>query len=221
MNVVHVDAFESSLIGHHVRWFLSTTDDIQYPPGFQEQVTTESPPFQRRFLILDLKSSEAWKVLDTWDAVFTPQASTDWSLVLTYLQHQPQCYVVFAPEVLPPAAFFAKAKQVLPKVTLIHLQTFQQESFKPLPIIYDDTFFPKIQEQNLDFVQGILQQTLAKETLKNLVLKDVLRDLRSAGASLVVMRQGALYWYYMSEHKKPNSVLGAILRTFLQREINP
>jgi hypothetical protein len=138
---------------------------------------------------------------------------------LTYLQHQPQSYVVFTPEVLPPAAFFAKAKQVLPKVTLIHVQTFQQESFKPLPIIYDDTFFPKIQEQNLEFVQGVLQQTLAKETLKNLVLKDILRDLRSAGASLVTSRQG-LYWYYMSEHKKPNSVLGAIVRTFLQREIS-
>jgi hypothetical protein len=127
--------------------------------------------------------------------------------------------VVFAPEVLPPTAFFTKAKQVLPKVTLIHVQTFQQESFKPLSITYDDTFFPKIQEQNLEFVQGILQQTLAKETLKNLVLKDVLRDLRAAGASLVVTRQNSLYWYYMSEHKKPNNVLGAILRTFLQREI--
>lgn len=219
MNVVHVDAFESSLIGHHVRWFLSASDDIQYPPGFQEQVTTESPPFQRKFLILDPKSSEAWKVVDRWDAIFIPQASTDWSLILTYLQHQPQSYVILVPEVLPPAAFFTKAKQVLSKATLIHLQTFQQESFKPLPIAYDDTFFPKIQEQNLEFVQGILQQTLAKETLKNLVLKDVLRDLRSAGASLVVSRQGGLYWYYMSEHKKPNSVLGTILRTFLQREL--
>jgi hypothetical protein len=220
VNVIHVDAFESTLIGHHARWFLPITNDIQYPSGFQEQVTTESPPFQRRFLILDPKSSEAWKLVDKWDAVFVPQSSTDWSLALTYLQHQPQAYVILTPEVLPPPAFFVKARQVLPKISLIHFQTFQQEGFKPLSLLqgYDDTFFPKIEDHNSEFVQGILQQTLSKDTLKNLVLKDILRDLRSAGASLVTSRS-SLFWYYMSEHKKPNSHLETIIRTFLLRDV--
>ena len=132
MNIIKVDAFESSLQGRHIRWILPFgSDEAYYPPGFLEQCLTESPPFQRKLLVMDIKSSEAWKFVDRWDAIFLPQSNTDWSLIITYLQHQPTpTLVILLNETIPPA-FFTKCRGLRGQPTLIHFQSISND-FRPL-----------------------------------------------------------------------------------------
>lgn len=108
-SVVQLEAFEAPLRGRRIRWFRSPTASVQYPPGFQEQCFAESPPFQRRVLLSAPQSSEAWKLLDRWDAIILPTAPVDWSLAITLIQNQAQpCLVLVTPEVRIPSAFFTK-----------------------------------------------------------------------------------------------------------------
>ena len=224
MNIIKVDAFESSLHGRHVRWFLN--DTIYYPPGFLEQCLTETPPFQRKFLVMDTKTSEAWKFVDTWDAIFVPQSNTDWSLIITYLQYQPTpTLVVLLTEQIPPAFFQKcrniKSQQIQP--TLIHFQSLSANLKTSTNITYDEIFFPKIKEDTTEILQEILKQSISQERMKGLILKDIFRDLRSSGASLVISydrtRLAGLFWYYMSENTKKENLTTCVLQTLLYRNV--
>lgn len=224
MSVVQVDAFETPLHGRHIRWFVpSRTALVGFPPGFEEQINTESPPYKQRMLIMSPKCSEAWKLFEKWDAVFVPHTSVDWSLILTWLQKiPPTTLVVLSPDLAVPLAFFQKCKQLQTQPTLIHFQYIHNEPYRPLQqIVYDDTFFPQLSEQFLDTVQGILQSALSADILQKLVLKDVLNDLRAADAALVISydtrRQGGLYWYYVTEQKETPSQLLTIVQAIAKR----
>jgi hypothetical protein len=225
MNIIKVDAFESSLHGRHVRWFLPTSkNEIYYPPGFLEQCLTETPPFQRKLLVMDTKTSEAWKLVDQWDAIFVPQSSNDWSLIITYLQYQPSPTVIILLNDIVPPAFFAKCRSIKTQPTLVHFQSLSQEhSLKTTGITYDEIFLPKIKEDTTEILQDILKQSISQERMKGLVLKDIFRDLRSSEASLVISfdrnRLAGLFWYYMSENIKKDNLATNILQTILYRNL--
>ena len=59
--------------------------------------------------------------------------------------------------------------------------------------------------------------------MKGLVLKDIFRDLRSSGASLVISydrtRLAGLFWYYMSENTKKENLTTRVLQTLLYRNV--
>ncbi len=226
MAVVQVEAFETPLHGLQIRWYVGHSffpEAPQFPPGFREQISTESPPFQRRILISAQSSSEAWKLLDRWDAVFLPQSSTDWSLILTWLQHQPRTtLVIVCPEVQIPPAFVEKSRQG-PRPTVIHFQRLAgPPPLTPPHTDVDAVFFPPLSEDSLDITQQCLQHYVP-DVLKTLVLKEVVRDLKGAGASLAVLldrqdRRGFLEWYYVTKTvPKPNPLLG-IVQALLSRE---
>lgn len=240
MNIIKVDAFESSLHGHHVRWLIpNINEDTYYPPGFLEQCLTEIPPFQRKILIMDTKACESWKLVDRWDAIFLPQSSNDWSLIITFLQYQPSPTLVILLNESVPAAFFTKCRSLKghqgqqgsggSPPTLIHFQQLTNSNiFKPLPsnmppVMYDEIFFPKIKEDTVEILQEILQQSISQERMKGLVLKDIFRDLRSSGASLVISydrtRLSGLFWYYMSMNTKKDTLQTKVLQTILYRDL--
>lgn len=224
MNVVQVDAYEASLHGRHLRWLLTkeSAHMAHYPPGFTEQISTESPPFLKKFLLCSQTSNEAWKLVDRWDAIFMPSAPTDWSLLLAFLQHYPQALVVAATDCQIPAAFFQKCRQLKSQPTIVCFQTLKEDSYKPLAtayIAYDDTFFPQIKEETLESAQYLLQQIVQADTFKQLSLKETIRDLKGAGASLVASRSGGLYWYYMSERTPPQTLINSVVQTLIQRNV--
>jgi len=214
---VQLEAFESSIKNRRLRWFL--TDLISYPPGFQEQIYTESPPFQRKILIASHKSSEAWKVVDAWDAVFIPQTPLEWSLILAYLQNtQSPSIICITPEVQTPNAFYLKAQ-----ATIVTFSNISCANLTPL-ITFDATFFPPANqlENYIEQTNGLLKSLVSNEILRTFVLKDAIRDLRAAGATLVVSSieesKASLYWYYVSETQVKEKLLDRVILTILHRQ---
>ena len=221
-HVVQLEAFESPLRGRRIRWFRTPTAPIQYPPGFQEQVFTESPPFQRRILITAPSSSEAWKLLDRWDVMLMPTISSDWSLTLTVILNQPQpALVIITPEVKVPAVFYQKA--ISPKQpTFIHIQDLTY----PLPtalIQYDATVFPPLKNDDslLETIQSLVTHSCSSETLRSFVLKDVVRDLKGAGATLVISsideNSPQLYWIYAPDQHRKTNPLSQLIDVYVSR----
>ena len=231
MNVVQLEAFEASLRGTKTLWYLSRNAKPQYPSGFQEQLFTETPPFQKRILILSPKASEAWKLVDRWDVVFTVTNGYDWSLLLTLLQYQQapeHCLVFFTPDAFPPPAFFQKFVTKPGKTPTLLITDFLQTPLRQLPITFDTIFFPGAQtldDSATETVQTCLNQMLTTEVLKGLQLKESLKDLKVAGAGLAVSslesprRQISLFWYYTSSEtqKKEDSLLSQTIQLLLSR----
>lgn len=226
-HVVQMEAFEAPLRSRRIRWFLLPSAPITYPPGFQEQLFLESPPFQRRILLTTSASSEAWKMVDRWDGILLPHTAADWSLALTLCMNQPApALVIMTPELKPPPAFFIKCQTLGHKApTIVHFQVLTIP-VPPPAITFDATFFPpskSFEDMTLEATQIILQQTLSSSILRNFDLKDAMRDLRGAGATIVVSNLGeqesVLEWVYATEAKrKQNDSLSAILQTMLLRE---
>jgi hypothetical protein len=225
--VVQLEAFEAPLKGRRIRWFLTPNHGCTYPPGFQEQCFTESPPFARRVLLTAPQSSEAWKMTDKWDAVLLPTTPTDWSLVLTVILNQPPpSLIICTPEVRIPVAVFQKAAQAGVKAPTI--VCFQDLSIPipQAPITFDATFFPPAraaEDTLIEAIQTVLPQLVSSDQMRNFVVKDALKDLRGAGATIVVSSiedtQAALYWYYASETRsKGKDLLASVVITLLSRE---
>jgi hypothetical protein len=112
-HVIQLEAFESQIRSKHICWFLTPDYTITYPPGFQEQCYMDSPQFQRKILISNPASSEAWKMIDKWDTILHPVSGSDWSIILAVVLNQVKpCVVIFTPEVKVPLAFFQKLQQL-------------------------------------------------------------------------------------------------------------
>ena len=216
---VQVEAFEASIKGRRLRWFLAP-DYVAYPPGFQEQMFTEDKPFQRKILISSQQSSEAWKLVDTWDAVFVPQSPVEWSLILAYMQNTPKpAILILTPEVQPPLAFYQKSTGT----TLVSFSLISQVT-AITPVSFDATFLPPAKDlDNVDQINTLLQRIVTPENLYNFSLKDAVRDLKSAGATLVISSieesKASLYWYYVSEMTQKNRLLDTVIQTLLKRNI--
>ena len=211
---LQLEAFESSIKNRRIRWFLT---DISYPPGFQEQVFNESPPFQRKILVTCHKSSEAWKLVDAWDAVFIPQTPLEWSLIIAYLQNILNPILFITPEVQTPTAFYQKVKS-----TSITFSDLSSASLTPL-VVFDATFFPPAHQLDnyIEQTNTILKSLISGEVLRTFVLKDAIRDLKSAGATLVISSieesKASLYWYYVSESPIKHQLLDKVITTLLRR----
>jgi len=211
---VQLEAFESSIKNRRLRWFLT---DISYPPGFQEQVYNESPPFQRKILVSSHKSSEAWKLVDAWDAIFIPQTPLEWSLILAYVQNTANPIVCITPDVQTPTAFYQKVKS-----TTVTFSDLSFPSLTPL-IVFDASFFPPAPQLDnyLEQTNTFLKSLVPAEILRTFVLKDAVRDLKSAGATLVVSSieesKASLYWYYVSECPVKHQLLDKVITTLLKR----
>jgi hypothetical protein len=226
-NVIQLEAFEAPLRGRRIRWLLAPGAPIAYPPGFQEQAFIEPQPFQRRVLLTSHQSSEAWKLVDKWDTVLTPATGADWSLVLTVVLNTTQpVLVVITPECRTPPAFFQRCAQipVQKAPTFVCFQHLTNPPPTP-PVTMDATFFPPskvLEDTTLEATQIVLQQLCSSDTLHNFTLKDALRDLRGAGATLVVSSIGddqpTMYWYYATEAQtKGNTLLSSVIQTLLVR----
>jgi len=181
---------------------------------------TESPPFQRKILISSQQSSEAWKLVDTWDAVFVPQSPIEWSLILAYLQNTPKpSIVILTPEVQPPLAFYQKSTGT----TLVAFSLISQVT-TATQVSFDATFLPPAKDlDNVEQINILLQRLVASENLHNFSLKDAVRDLKSAGATLVISSieesKSSLYWYYVSEMSQKNRLLDTVIQTLLKRNV--
>jgi hypothetical protein len=225
-HVFQLEAFESSIRGRRVRWFIAPGSPSIYPPGFQEQIYTDTPPFVRKILITCHTSSEAWKLTERWDSILLPSTPTDWSLVLTLVINQPSpTLIVCSPEVRIPLPFFQKCNALGNKApTIICLQHLSLP-LPPAAVTFDATFFPPtkaVDDTLMEAMQNALQNLISADKISNFVVKDALKDLRGAGATLVISAiedpDPSLYWYYASETKsKGKDLLSSVVYTLLNR----
>jgi hypothetical protein len=224
--VVQLEAFEAQIRGRQLRWFLAPNAPISYPPGFQEQCFIESPPFQRKVLLTSSNSSEAWCLVEQWDAILKPVSGVDWSIALSLLLNQPYpCIVCSTPELKVPQAFFQKCKQAGQKApTFVWFQVLKMP-VPQSPCSFDATFFPPstvLEDICHEAATSVLQQTLPSDSFRQFSIKDAVRDLKGAGATLIVSSiedpVPTLYWYYAAPHKSEGkSLLASVVQTLLLR----
>jgi hypothetical protein len=225
-NVVQLEAFEAPLHTRRIRWFLAPSAPAAYPPGFVEQVFTETPPFTKRILLTSHASTEAWKLVDRWDIILCPANPADWSIILTIILHQQAPVLVVAtPEVRIPPVIYQKCSQQGAKAPLIvQLSGLSLPAAAPV-VMFDATFFPPsklLEDSVLEATQASLAQIISGNALQGFVLKDAVRDLKGAGASIVVSCIGeaepCLYWYYATEQKNTsNDIITSVIRTLSMR----
>jgi len=223
---IQLEAFEAPIKGRKIRWFISRDQPISYPPGFQEQIFTEHPPFQRKILLSSHSSSEAWKLVDIYDAIFVPQTPMEWSLIIAFIQNiTAPCLIIITPEVQVPVAFYQKSSQLPKPPCIVTFNILSSATVTPLTI-FDAIFFPpsKDLESCTDQVQLLLQNHLSSEFLRSFIVKDVIRDLKSAGATIVISSieesKSSLYWYYTSETTpKGKRLMEELIQTLLKRNV--
>ena len=216
-----LEAFESNLRGHRCTWFI-TEKAKGFPPGFNDMIITENPPFQRKILIRTKQTEEIWKYIHDWDTILTVTTNQDWSLALTLILYQTTpSLVVIAPELNMPPQVYQKINGN--KATLVQFAYLKQSVERTL-LTADSILFQQIATdtdiESVHTITTILGQPHTKQNLR-----DIFRDTRSAGASILLssidepQARQCMYWYYAvlpqkSKHLEP--ILN-ILEIILQR----
>jgi len=185
MSSISLEAFDANLRGRISEWILPNQDTCSLPNGFFDQLISGSTPFQTNILLLSKQDSRAWYLAYPWEMSLIPETPTDWSLLLSMLQHLKGPHlIVVCPKLQVPLAFWQKcltlSKSPPTCVSLRHISetasTLQPHSiFFPKLDLITDTQFIKIPSM---FPQAVQQ------SIKDLDLRSIYRELRGSGASL-------------------------------------
>jgi hypothetical protein len=145
---------------------------------------------------------------------------------MTVVLHQPMpCLAFVTPECRPPAVFLTRSLQGSKgNITIVCLQTLALP-LPQAPITFDATFYPPakaVEDTLMEAMQQSLQQLVSLGKIGSFTVKDALKDLRGAGATLAVSsieeRESTLYWYYATEAKvKGRDLLSSVVYTLLNR----
>ena len=194
MSSISLEAFDANLRGKYTQWILPSQDFCALPGGFQDQILSGTPAFQTTILLMAKQDSRAWLLAYSWDMSFTPDSPTDWSLMVSVIQHlKKPVLLVTTPRCIAPAAFWQKclvgqSQSVIP--TCVSLRDIQsesgvQQSGQPQGIPHS-IFFPKldlITESQFMKIPSSLPVNL-QTYIQSLDLRSLYRDLRGSGASL-------------------------------------
>jgi hypothetical protein len=217
MSVISLDAFEASLRGQISVWYVK--DDMPaHPAGFVDQVYADTPPIRRKILLTAPTSSQAWSVVDTWIVVYKVSSPVDWALVVAILQNQSEPYIVcVAPELKPPADFFKKIHK-LPHMTMILYSVLDSAKVAVNPYV-SSYFFPSVSPIDtvlVEHIGGIVRSLVGNTSF---AVKDVLKDIYSAQAGLVVSNVGYsayhVFWYYATAAGRTRSPLLELIQAFI------
>lgn len=186
MNSVSLEAFDSNLRGRISQWILPSHDSCSLPNGFYDQLISGSAPFQTSIFLYSKQDPKSWLISYPWEMTFIPESPTDWSLILSILQHlKSPVLIVTSPKVQVPAAFWQKSvslsKSAPTCVCLKEIDTPMQNTFLPHAI-----FFPKldlITDTQFTKMPSMLP-TAIQASIQNLDLRSIYRELRGSGASL-------------------------------------
>jgi hypothetical protein len=191
MSSISLEAFDGSLRGKLSHWILPSQDFCALPNGFQDQILSTTPAFQTHILLMTRNDSKAWLLAYPWDMTFTPDTPTDWSLLLSMLQHlKKPILIITTPKTVAPAAFWQKCltiqNQTPTCVCLRDMPADDSQTIQPVTTMPNSIFFPRldsITESQFTKLSSILPAP-AQQFIQTLDLRSVYRDLRGAGASL-------------------------------------
>ena len=183
MGSISLEAFDENLRGRISQWILPS-DTCSLPNGFYDQLISGSAPFQTHILLLSKQDSKAWHLAFPWEMTFIPESPTDWSLFLSILQHlRGPILLVVSPKLTVPAAFWQKA-MTNTKVTCVCLKDITSETNHA--VLAHAIFFPKLDLiTDTQFIKiGSTLPAAVQQSLQNLDLRSIYRELRGSGASL-------------------------------------
>lgn len=187
MESISLEAFDIPLRGRLSHWILPSTDSCILPLGFQDQLITGNSPFQYSILLLSKHDSRCWNLSFPWDMTFTPETANDWSLLLSVIGHlKTPLLIVSAPLLQVHAAFWQKCA-MLTKVNITFVSLMYPESTNnQISHFPQAIFFPKLDlitdTQFIKIASGL--PTAIQQSIGNLDLRSIYRELRGSGASL-------------------------------------
>jgi hypothetical protein len=191
MGSISLEAFDANLRGKYSQWILPSHDFCALPNGFQDQILSGTPAFQTTILLMAKQDTRAWILSYSWDMTFIPESPTDWSLLLSILQHlKKPILVVTTPKCIAPAGFWQKcltSSGVTIAPTCIALRESSDASQTLQPTGFPHTiFFPRLdtvtESQFMKIPSSLLPSI--QQSVQSLDLRSLYRDLRGAGASL-------------------------------------
>lgn len=225
MNSISLEAFDANLRGRISQWILPSEEVCSLPNGFFDQLISGSAAFQTSILLLSKQDSKSWYLAYPWEMTFIPESSTDWSLILSILQHLkgPQL-IVTSPKLQVPPAFWQKCLSFgQGKVpTCVSLKYISDPIGTLLP---HSIFFPKldlITDTQFIKIPSIFPQAI-QQSIKNLDLRSIYRELRGSGASLCLSlidaRVGVPYTHQVGTIQQ-NGSTPSYVATWFYPEIN-
>jgi len=226
MTSISLEAFDGELKGKLSQWNI-LPDTCSLPHGFQDQLLSSIPAFQTTILVLSKQESKAWLLSYSWDLTFVPESPTDWSLLLSILQHlKKPVLIVSTPKCQVPVAFWQKCLPVGQREQYTCTCAMLRDITESAAMAHHphSIFFPK-----LDTISDTIFIKAAQQSIQGLDLRSIYRDLRGAGATLCLslsdsrVSQVPSYsalWFYPENNgalRLHVSELRTILRTVTER----
>ena len=186
MNSVSLEAFDANLKGKISQWILPSDDSCSLPNGFFDQLISGSSAFQTTILLLSKQDYKAWYLAYPWEMTFIPESNTDWSLILSLMQHLKGPHLIItSPKLQVPPVFWQKCISI-GKIspTCISLKYISDTTLGT--IIPHSIFFPKldlITDTQFIKITTTFPQAI-QQSIKDLDLRSIYRELRGSGASL-------------------------------------
>ena len=172
-------------------WILPNQESCALPNGFQDQVLS-GITYQTQILLITKQESKAWFLSHTWDMTFVPETSSDWSLLLSIVQHlKKPVLIVTTPKCVVPPVFWQKCQSMQQSPTCVQLKdlsttSVSQNSTLVVSVLPSFIFFPKLDSiSDTEFMK--IPSTLpsaVQQSIQTLDLRTLYRELRGAGASL-------------------------------------
>jgi len=189
MASISLEAFDANLRGKYTQWIVPSHEYCTLPSGFQDQILSGTPAFQTSILLLSKQDPRAWLLAYSWDLTFSPELPSDWSLLVSILQHlKKPVLLLTSPNCIAPLAFWQKCLSLNPSPTCVALRQISEPgSLYPTGIPHV-VFYPKldlITEAQFMKIPSTLPQGV-QQYINSLDLRSLYRDLRGAGASICV-----------------------------------
>jgi hypothetical protein len=188
MASISLEAFDATLRGKYTQWILPSQDFCALPNGFQDQILSGTPAFQTSIILMAKQDSRAWLLAYPWDMSFIPESPTDWSLLLSVIQHlKKPILIVTTPKCVVPGAFWQKCMTGTNGTTPtgVSLKDLNSDAGTQSAVPHS-IFFPKldtITEAQFMKIPTSLMPGI-QSYIQSLDLRSLYRDLRGAGASL-------------------------------------
>jgi hypothetical protein len=231
---VHLEAFQANLHGSRIL-LQGPYSPGKYPPVL-EAIQNIREPFKRRILLTSHTDLIANTIKLSYEAVFRIQTTTDWSLVLNYIQHlisQPigTPLLVVIEDLEIPDGFFAKLPATVTsnKITMVNFTSKPIKIHPDLASLYDTIFFPVQQDIGAQGAHHIFTalQVIYRPGWSFQEFREILTEVRAAGAGLCWTRVGGkngnIFWYDPVHSLRTNELnreKAAYLLRWIAEELN-
>jgi hypothetical protein len=202
---IQIDSFNTNLHGCRILC------QGPYPNGkyapIMDSIQKLRDPFKKKILLTKTAFSLSKYMPLQYDAVFQVKDSQDWTLILTYITYAPKPLLVVAEDIQIPDALWQKINRM---TTFVNITSTFSSNIRP----YDAIFFAPIEELSTSYTEYIYKilQSVYKSNYTHIEHKDVLQELRVAGAAICWTKynedtaSGNIYWYDPVENNRGDSI---------------